>query len=127
MTRVPRGSGLQGGFPPQIMIDREVAGSLPRKNGELVFESPWESRAFGMAVVMNEKGAYQWEEFRDRLIERVGRRTQEGMSSSEPPTHYYEDWLGAFESLLVARGMIEPEELTARVKEYQELRRDPVF
>jgi len=109
------------------MIDRAVAGSLPRKNGELVFESPWESRAFGMAVVMNEKGVYQWEEFRDRLIERVGRRAQEGMSSSEPPTHYYEDWLSAFESLLVARGMIEPEELAARVKEYQELRRDPVF
>lgn len=99
------------------MIDREVADSLPRKNGELVFEAPWEGRAFGMAVVTHEKGVYQWEDFRDRLVERV----------NEGSTHYYRDWLTAFESVLLARGVIEPDELEARVKEYKELRRDPVF
>ena len=99
------------------MIDREVADSLPRKNGELVFEAPWEGRAFGMAVVTHEKGVYQWEDFRDRLVERV----------SEGSTHYYRDWLTAFESVLLARGVIQPDELAARVKEYKELRRDPVF
>ncbi|HKT59868.1 MAG TPA: nitrile hydratase accessory protein [Gemmatimonadales bacterium] len=109
------------------MIDREVADSLPRKNGDLVFAAPWESRAFGMAVLMNEKGAYQWEEFRDSLIEQVGRVGQEGIPPSEHPTQFYEQWLSAFESLLLVRGVIEPEELAARVKEYQELRRDPVF
>jgi len=99
------------------VIDRAVADSLPRKNGELVFEAPWEGRAFGMAVVTHEKGVYPWEDFRDRLVERV----------SEGSAHYYRDWLSAFESVLLARGVIEPDELAARVKEYKELRRDPVF
>ena len=31
-------------------LDRSAA--LPRKNGELVFQAPWEGRAFGMAVVL---------------------------------------------------------------------------
>ena len=99
------------------MIDREVADTLPRKNGELVFETPWESRAFGMAVAMHEKAVYQWNDFRDRLIEEV----------SAGPGRYYESWLSAFEAVLVARGMIEPSELEARVDDFKELRRDPVF
>ncbi|HKA13097.1 MAG TPA: nitrile hydratase accessory protein [Candidatus Dormibacteraeota bacterium] len=99
------------------MIDRAVADSLPRKNGELVFEAPWEGRAFGMAVVMHDRGAYHWDDFRDRLIDHI----------SNASTPYYESWLGALESLLLAHGMIEPEELDARVDEFKQLRRDPVF
>jgi len=99
------------------MIDRAVADSLPRKNGELVFQAPWEGRAFGMAVVMHDKGAYQWDDFRDRLVEHI----------SDVSRPYYESWLRALESLLLAEGMIEPEELDARVDDFKELRRDPVF
>jgi len=99
------------------MIDREVADSLPRRNGELVFEAPWEGRAFGMAVVMHDKGAYQWKDFRDRLVDHI----------SEGSGRYYESWLNALESVLVARGMIEPAELETRFDEFKELRRDPVF
>ena len=32
----------------------DSSAALPRKNGELVFKAPWEGRAFGMAVVLNE-------------------------------------------------------------------------
>ena len=28
----------------------DVPTDLPRRNGELVFEAPWESRAFGLAA-----------------------------------------------------------------------------
>lgn len=99
------------------MIDRAIANSLPRKNGELVFQAPWEGRAFGMAVVMHDKGAYQWDDFRGQLVEHI----------SDVSRPYYESWLGALESLLLAQGMIEPEELDARVDDFKELRRDPVF
>ena len=37
--------------------------ALPRSNGELVFDAPWEGRAFGIAVALNESGAYEWGEF----------------------------------------------------------------
>ena len=32
------------------------AAAPPRSNGELVFEAPWESRSFGMAVALSEPG-----------------------------------------------------------------------
>jgi hypothetical protein len=34
-------------------------------------QAPWEGRAFGLAVVLNEKGAYGWNAFRTRLVERI--------------------------------------------------------
>ncbi len=99
------------------MIDRQVADSLPRKNGELVFDAPWEGRAFGMAVIMHDKGAYQWNDFRDRLIEELG----------DGATPYYEGWLSAFQSVLLAQRIIERSEIDARAEDFRELRRDPVF
>ena len=41
----------------------EVSIQLPRQNGELVFESPWEARAFGIAVALSEAGQYPWPDF----------------------------------------------------------------
>ena len=34
---------------------------LPRANGELVFEAPWQSRAFGIAIALVERQASDWE------------------------------------------------------------------
>ena len=42
--------------------------ALPRKNGELAFNEPWEDRAFGLAAALTESGASSWADFRDRLI-----------------------------------------------------------
>ena len=96
-------------------LDRGAA--LPRKNGELVFKAPWEGRAFGMAVVLNEKGAYAWDEFRARLVEEI----------AEGSPEYYESWLSAFESLLIDQGVMSVDELGRRASEYASLERDPVF
>jgi hypothetical protein len=32
----------------------------PIRNGELAFAAPWESRAFGMAMVLRNRGAFAW-------------------------------------------------------------------
>jgi nitrile hydratase accessory protein len=96
-------------------LDRGAA--LPRKNGELVFRAPWEGRAFGMAVVLNEKGAYAWDDFRARLVEEI----------AEGSPEYYESWLSAFESVLIDRGIVSVEELGRRASEYASLQRDPIF
>ena len=45
--------------------------AVPRRNGELVFDEPWQSRAFGLAVGLAERGVFDWEEFRTRLITAV--------------------------------------------------------
>jgi len=87
--------------------------SLPRKNGELVFEALWEGRAFGMTVALSEGGVYAWDDFRTRLVAEIDSADRVGAESS-----YYERWLAAFEGLLTARGLIGDEELEVRAAEY---------
>jgi len=105
-----------------MAVDRTIANldgteALPRQNGELVFQAPWEGRAFGLAVVLNEKGAYRWNIFRTRLVERI--------ASGCP--NYYENWLSALETVLVERGLITRDDIYHRTAEYRALERDPVF
>jgi nitrile hydratase accessory protein len=90
---------------PRIAImDGEAA--LPRKNGELVFNAPWEGRVFGMAVALNDEGAYTWDDFRDRLKSSIA-----AAESAQEASTYYERWLRSFESLLIDRGLVSPDEL----------------
>ena len=42
--------------------------ALPRRNGEIVFDAPWQSRAFGLAVGLSQAGVYPWDDFRESLI-----------------------------------------------------------
>ena len=93
--------------------------ALPRDNGELVFEAPWEGRAFGIAVALNEEGAYDWTEFRDRLIDEIAKAERDRSASS-----YYERWLASIERLTVERGLVTTEELDARTAEYASGERD---
>ncbi|HEU5422863.1 MAG TPA: nitrile hydratase accessory protein [Nitrolancea sp.] len=87
--------------------------ALPRKNGELVFQAPWEGRAFGMAVALSDCHHYAWDDFRSRLIGQIAAAERAGVESS-----YYERWLAAFEELLIGRGILDREELDARTAEY---------
>lgn len=89
--------------------------ALPRKNGELVFEAPWESRAFAIAVGLSGE-VYEWEEFREELIARIAEWEAEPERSAEEWS-YYERWLGGLERLLVGRGVLSPGELAERGEE----------
>ncbi len=105
-----------------MKINRQIAdlggeAALPRKNGELVFEAPWQGRAFGLAVVLNEKGAYPWDHFRTGLVEQIAQGTSD----------YYENWLNALESLVLSSGIVTQGEVAKRAAEYRALERDPVF
>jgi nitrile hydratase accessory protein len=98
-------------------MDGEQA--LPRSNGELVFEAPWEGRAFGVAVRMNEDRHYEWKEFVDVLIDEIAVADREGVEST-----YYERWIASLEKLAVAKGLVTAEELDARTEEYRSGARD---
>jgi nitrile hydratase accessory protein len=97
----------------------EGPSALPRKNGELVFEAPWEGRAFGMAVVLSDQHLYQWDEFRSHLIDEITRA-----GAAKAGTTYYERWLAALEALLTARAVITRGELDVRAAEYLSGRRE---
>ena len=88
--------------------------ALPRSNGELVFAAPWEGRAFGIAVALNEDGVYQWRDFQRRLAEEIA-----AASPDEEGSAYYERWLASLERLLLEHGMVTREELDARTTAYE--------
>jgi nitrile hydratase accessory protein len=96
----------------------------PRKNGELVFEAPWQSRAFGMAVALHGAGTYRWEEFSARLAAAIAASGSGPVKRAVLPVaahaedEYYERWLEALERLLMERGVVSGEELEVRTAEF---------
>jgi len=110
-----------------LSVDRVVAimegrAALPRKNGELVFEEPWQGRVFGMAVSLHERGLYEWEEFRQGLITHIA----EGERRAGPFS-YYEVWLQTFEALLARKGLVTATELEETTYQFEFGERDDVF
>lgn len=101
-------------------MNRDILDTVdpPRKNGELVFDAPWEGRSFGLALALHEQGLFDWEEFRRRLISSIAAR---------PTGDYYEQWLRALESLLVDKGILTSEEIAARVQEFACSKREVIY
>jgi nitrile hydratase accessory protein len=106
----------------RVIANMEGQAALPRKNGELVFEAPWEGRAFGMAVVLSERRLYDWDEFRSRLIDEIAAAERRG-----EPSSYYERWLASFERVLIEKDILARGEIEARTAEYAAVQRDEVF
>ena len=66
--------------------------ALPRQNGELVFDAPWQGRMLGAAIALVEQLDVDWDEFRRRLIAAI---------ADDPRRPYYDSWTVALESLVV--------------------------
>ena len=78
---------------------------VPRRNGELSFDAPWQSRAFGMvAAVVESRFDKDWEPFRQELIRAVA-------ADQERP--YREGWTAALEALLLSAGLVTAADLAA--------------
>ena len=76
--------------------------ALPRRNGELVFEAPWQGRVFGMALAVVERLGVPWTEFQRRLIAEI---------AAHPDAPYYDSWLAALERLVLEHGLATAEQL----------------
>jgi nitrile hydratase accessory protein len=86
--------------------------ALPRKNGEIVFSAPWQSRAFGAAVALQKQLGFPWMEFQKRLIAAVA--AAPAREDEDPTDAYYRQWLDALESLVTERGLLAADELARR-------------
>ncbi|MFN8532613.1 MAG: nitrile hydratase accessory protein [Dehalococcoidia bacterium] len=108
-------------------VERAIAdligpAAMPRKNGELVFEEPWQGRAFGMAVALHERGLYEWNEFRDELIAQIA------VAERRPePFKYYDCWLATFEVLLAKKQIVADNEIDERTYQFEFGERDDVY
>lgn len=106
----------------RLVADMEGVAAMPRKNGELLFEAPWQGRAFGMAAALHEAALYDWNDFRDRLIVQIATAEKR-----EEPFDYYACWLKALESLLTEKGLMGAEEIEERTSEFEFGERDDVY
>ena len=86
-------------------IDGALAGAdpLPRDNGKLVFDEPWQGRALGMGIVALERAGVPLVEFSRFLADAV---TRHGYDPAEPAAGaYYAAWLDALEAALREKGV----------------------
>ncbi|HYF47731.1 MAG TPA: hypothetical protein VD926_16060 [Acidimicrobiales bacterium] len=74
-----------------MKVADEIAAELPRDNGEVVFEAPWQGRVLALAVGVVDHYGLDWDDFRQRLIAEI---------TSAPERPYYESWTAALESLV---------------------------
>jgi uncharacterized membrane-anchored protein len=66
---------------------------LPRRNGELVFDVPWQSTVFALAAAVIEHAfGGDREPFRQQLIAAI---------AAEPRRPYWESWTAALEALVL--------------------------
>jgi nitrile hydratase accessory protein len=84
---------------PEVEADQLAAlPRLPLDAEGPVFAEPWEAQAFAMAVQLNRQGVFTWTEWAAALSEQL-------KGSDDDGSHYYEHWLAALESLVMARGL----------------------
>ena len=77
-----------------IPLDEAGPAAPPRRNGELVFEAPWEGRAFGLCVALLEREHLGWEAFRPYLVKAI---------EDAPAQSYYESLAVALEAFVAER------------------------
>ena len=81
------------------MLDVDGPVAPPRRNGELVFDAPWQSRVFGLAAAIVETCFDgDREPFRQQLIAAI---------ADAPDREYWDSWTVALEALVVSSGLVD--------------------
>lgn len=86
----------------------------PRQDGHLHFDRDWEKLAFGVAIALSKQGHYEWEDFRQTLIETIN-QWEATHDLDDPEWDYYQCWLAALEKLAIQSGIIQAEELEGQI------------
>ena len=81
-----------------MQLDVDGPAAPPRSNGELVFDAPWQARAFGLAAaVVQTRFDGDREPFRQRLIDAI---------ADDPQRPYWDSWATALEGLVTDAGLL---------------------
>ena len=102
-----------------LVADADGGAAPPRSNGELVFEEPWESRVFAVAVALSERDAFEWERFRRELIAEITGWEREHGQRDLSGWSYYQRWLASLEHIVVGDGLLDAGEIEARMAELE--------
>ena len=109
-------------------VDRTIAEikdavDLPQQGDNLVFDAPWQARAFGLVVSLYRQGLFEWNEFQSRLIEQV-QADAFADEEEDPESIYYRQWIAAFEQLLADKELLNDVDLEERTLEFARGQRD---
>ncbi len=85
----------------------------PMENGEVVFNAPWESRTFAMAVALHEAGLFPWSTFQTQLISEIKSWEQSDATGGTYP--YFELFGQALQVVLEKQDLLGQPEVKARV------------
>ena len=94
--------GLQGETAP------------PMRNGEMVFEAPWQNRLFGIAQAMCEQGFFDQDTFRVYLIRAIAQWEAEHLGRTDQVYAYFDCFQVALTQLLHDTALIDANALAHR-------------
>jgi len=82
-------------------------------DADMRFAEPWEAKVFALIVGLAQDGHFTWSEWVDCFSKEVAAQTAIEAGGGTP-IPYYEQWLNAAETLLIAKGVTTKEQLLAR-------------
>ena len=107
----------------RLLAELPNAGAVPRKEGELAFDAPWEVRALGMAVELHGDGRFPWSEFQEQLVGAI-QEWEAADPGDRGDWSYYRYFVAALERLAEEQGLVDATELEERTQEYLTGKRD---
>ncbi|WHU47767.1 nitrile hydratase accessory protein [Gordonia sp. L191] len=87
------------------------------RSGEMSFDSPWEIRAFALAVAAHQNGQYDWTQFQGALIASIQEWEASVADLSDDSWSYYQHWVTALEQVLSESGKLGAAEFEQKTAE----------
>ena len=111
----------------ETTISEVRAATGPPGEDDVVFDAPWQARAFALTVALRRDDDFPWEAFQTRLVEELEESEREPELTADAENveaTYYEAWLAAVERLLLEENVLDDEELAERVGAFASGERD---
>jgi nitrile hydratase subunit beta len=78
----------------------------------LLFSNEWEREVFGLALSLSKAGCFEWEDFRQNLIESIA-EWENTPRDGQPRWNYYEQFFVALMKTIKVSGLLSSAEIAA--------------
>jgi nitrile hydratase accessory protein len=90
---------------------------LPRDADGPVFAEPWQAQAFALAVELQRRGAFGWDEWVSTLAAEIAAHPV--AQGEDDSAAYYRQWLAALETIVAAKSLAGQAEMARRKEEWR--------
>jgi len=87
----------------------QAVASIPRNDDGPVFREPWQAEAFALALSLQERGLFTWNEWAATL----GDEIKKAQAAGDPDTGetYYHHWLNTLERIVAEKDLTNVQQL----------------